>query len=157
MMLPVQPGLIPCALRIGLLLLCEKALFHVHHTVVLHKHAAVLTMSCSWRLRPESSTKRFARIASDRRLSGSNSQSVDHHLFRRAIYDNIGSPGCFANGPESNCPCRKSSDASSDCKGKACCRICSIRWSMPSGLRRRLSPMSRAMLNASPRRALEDL
>ena len=85
-------------------------------------------------------------------MSGSNSQSVDHHRFRRAIYDNIGSPDCFANGPESNCPCRKSSDASSDCKGKACCRICSIRWSMPSGCRRRLSPMSRAMLNASPLR-----
>ena len=43
-----------------------------------------------------------------------------------------GMAGSFARGPVMSCPCLKSSEASSDCKGNACFRVSSTRWSMPS-------------------------
>ena len=91
-------------------------------------------------------------MASDNLMAGPSSRSMDHHRLRRAIYDNIGSPGCFARGPVMSWPGMKSSEASSDCSGNACFRISSTRWSIPSKRKSRSRPMSRAMQNASPRR-----
>ena len=53
-------------------------------------------MSCSRRLKPDSSTSRFAFIASHSLMSGSSSGRVDHHLFRRAVYESMGSPCCLS-------------------------------------------------------------
>ena len=53
-------------------------------------------MSCSRRLKPDSSTSRFAFIASDSLMSGSSSGRVGHHLFRRAVYESMGSPCCLS-------------------------------------------------------------
>ena len=62
------------------------------------EQATVLIMSCSCRLKPNSSTTRCAPIASDNLMSGSSIPRVGLHIFRRAMHESMGSPCCLARG-----------------------------------------------------------